>query len=187
MRCGFPKICTRAPFGQIAYLKQIFEYFPGNNSVSDDQSSRQRQHRHSAAAQHNTHAVIATLNPASHLVYPQPESINLPVQHHQQRLQWSEASRYRGAACLYELLLGKEPLRITRIAHTQHTTYHKTKTTQHDTQATSTPTATPTTAQLVGGKRPRYSSYPGVLCGQRAGALTSFAARSRSCTLVLRL
>ena len=120
----FPKICTRAPFGSSAYLKKNSEYFPANNSISDDKSSRQRQHRHSAAAaQRSTHAVIATLNPASRLEYPQPELINLRVQHHRQRWRWSEA--------YYHL---KRSLRVfTRIAHTQHTTHHKTKTTQHNT------------------------------------------------------
>ena len=183
----FPKTCTRARFGPSVYLKQISEYYPANNSISDDNSWRQRQHRHSAeAAQHNTHAGIATLNPASHLVYPQPEIINLRVQHHQQRWRWSEASRSRGAACLCQLLLEREPSCIYE--DRTHSTQHTTKQKQHSTtQTISTPTANPTTAQLAGGKRPRDSSYPDVLCGQRAGALTSFVARSRSCTLVLRL
>ena len=109
----FPKICTRAPVGPSAYLKQISDYFPANNSNSDDKRSRQRQHRHSAAAaQHKTRVAIATLNPAtaSLLVYHEPEVVNLRAQHHQQRWRRSEASRSRGAACLYELLLEKEPL-----------------------------------------------------------------------------
>ena len=123
VRCGFPKICTRAPFGPSAYSKQISEYFPAYNSISDDKSSRQRQHRHSAAAQHNAHAVIATLNPASRLVYPQPDLVNLRAQHHQQRWRWSKASRSRGAACLCELLLEKEPSCICEDrTHTAHNT-----------------------------------------------------------------
>ena len=184
----FPKICTWAHFGPSAYLKQFSEYFPANNSISDDKGSRQRQQTlcSSSTAQHPRSN--ATLNIVSRLVYPQPGLINLRVQHHQDRWRWSEASRSRGAACLYELLLEKEPLFIYEDrAHTHNAIHHKTKTTQHNTQTTSTPTANPTTAQLAGGKRPRESSSPGVLCGQRAGTLTSFVARSRSCSLVLRL
>ena len=129
----FPKICTSAPFGPSAYLKQISEHFPAN-SISDDKSSRQRQHRHSAAAaQHNTHAKIAMLNPASRLVYPQPELINLRVQHHQQRWRWSVASRSRRVACLCELLLGKDPSCIYEDrAHTAHNKpQNKNNTAQH--------------------------------------------------------
>ena len=141
----FPKICTRAPFGPSAYVKQIFLYFPANNSISDDKSSRQRQHRRPAAsAQHNTHAVIATLNVASRLVYPQPELINLRVQH-QKRWRWSEASRSRGAACLCELLLEKEPSCIYEgLAHTAHNTpQNKNNTTQHNTQDNQHPNSQP--------------------------------------------
>ena len=119
-------------------------------------------------------------------MYHAPEVINLRVQHlrvqhHQQRWR-SEASRSRGAACLYELLLEKEPAFIyDNRAHTAHNTAHNTprnETTQHNTQTTSTPTSNPTTSQLTVGKRPRDSFYPGVLYGQRDGALTSFVARS---------
>lgn len=39
----FPKICTWAHFGPSAYLKQFSEYFPANNSISDDKSSRKHQ------------------------------------------------------------------------------------------------------------------------------------------------
>ena len=125
--------------------------------------------------QHSTKpAVIATPNPAtaSRLVYHEPEVINLRVQH-QERWRWSEASRSRGAACLYEPLLEKEPSFISEDrAHTapnipqqkQHSTIHRQAASQQPTQ-------------LPGGKRPRDSSYPGALCGQRAGALTSFVAR----------
>ena len=88
-----------------------------------------------AAAQHNTHAVIATLNLASRLVYPQPGLINLRVQHDQKRWRWSEATHSRGAACLYVLLLEKESLFIHEDrAHTQNTPQNKT--TQHNTQTT---------------------------------------------------
>ena len=91
--------------------------------------ARGNANRHSAAAaQHNTHAVIATLNVASRLVYPQPEYINLRAQHHQGRWRWSKASRSRGAACLYKLLLEEEPSFIYEDrAHTRHTTQHTTK------------------------------------------------------------
>ena len=186
-----PKYALGHLLAQITYFKQSSEHFPANNSVSDDKSSRQRQHRHSAAAQHNTHAVIATLNPASRLVYPEPELINPRVRHHQERWRWSEACRSRRAACLYKLLLEKEPSCIYEDrAQPAHNTAHNTpqnknNSTTHRQPAPQQPRNT--TAQLAGGKRPRGSSYPGVLCDQIAGALTSFVARSRSCSLVLRL
>ena len=136
VRCGIPKICTGAPFGPSAYFKQNSEYFPANNSISDDKSSRQRQHRHSAAAaQHKSRAVFARLNPAtaSRLVYHESEVVNSRVQHHQQRWRWSEASRSRGTACLYELLLKREPSFIYEDrAHTAHSTpQNKNYTAQH--------------------------------------------------------
>ena len=76
------------------------------------------------------------------------------------------------------------PLRtITRkgaLVYLRRSSTHSTQriTKQHNPQTTNAPTANPTIAQLAGGKRPGDSSYPGVLYGQRAGALTSFVARS---------
>ena len=174
-------------------MKQISEYVPANNSFSDDKSSRQRQRRHcsSSTAQHprsNCSAQPSKPLGVSRTRSNQPTCTKPPATLAVVRgIPLSEASRSRGAACLNEQLLEKEPSIVTRIEHTQHTTHHKTKTTQRNTQTTSTSTANPTTAQLAGGKRTRDSSYPGVLCGQRAEGLTSFVARSRSCSLVLRL
>ena len=168
-------IFPKSALGHILAQVHIWSKFPSIFQQTAFQTTKARgnANRHSAAAaQHNTHAVIATLNLASRLVYRQPGLINLRVQHHQERWRWSEASRSRGAACLYELFLENEPsFKYEGRAHTQHTTHHKTKTTQHNIQTTSTPTANPTTAQLDGGKRPRDSSALGVLCSQRAGTL----------------
>ena len=79
-------------------------------NANDTDKLHQQQQQHSTKP-----AVIATLNPAtaSCLVYHEPNLINLRVQHHQQRWRWSETSRSRGAACLYELLLEKEPSLIS--------------------------------------------------------------------------
>ena len=183
----FPKICTWAPFGPSAYLKQISEYFSANNSISDDKSSRHRQQTlcSSSTAQHPCSNCNA--QPSKPLGVS-PTQVNQPTCTTPPGtlavvggipLSWSgmppRTITWKGALVFCE-----------DRAHTAHNTPQN-KTTQHNTQTSSTPTAYPTTTQLTGGKCPRDSSYPGVLCGQRAETLTLFVARSRSCSLVLRL
>ena len=148
----FPKYALgRAPFGPSAYLKQNSEYFPANNSLSDDKSLRQRQHRQSAAvAQHKAHAAIATLNPAtaSRFACHEPKVINLRVCTTPPAtlavvrgipLSWS------GIASTNHVLLEKEPSFIYEDrAHAAHNTpQHKTKTTQRNTPTTSKPNRQP--------------------------------------------
>ena len=79
--------------------------------------------------------------------------------------------------------LKRSPRLFTRIEHTQHTTHHKTKTTaQH------TDNSQPNYSTTSRWKTPtRFLPSRRALRSERAGAPTSFVARSRSCSLVLRL
>ena len=138
---NFPKICTRAPFGPSAHLKQIAEYFPANNSNSDDKRSRQRQPSCSSSTEQNPRR-ICNAQPSygkplgvSRTRSNQPTFTTPPA-----TWRWSEASRSRGAA-LYELLLGQKPSFISEApVHTAHNTKQKQHSTTHKQAASQQPT-----------------------------------------------
>ena len=130
----FPKICTRAPFGPSAYLKQISEYFPAYNSISDYKSSRQRSQTlcSSSTVQHprsNCNAQPSKPLGVSRTRVNKPTCTTPPGTLAMVRgMPLSESERHAST----KYYLKRSPRLFTRIEHTQHTTHHKTKTTaQH--------------------------------------------------------
>ena len=134
----FPKNMQLGTFWPQAQIRSKFPRIFQQTTAYPTTKARGNAKRPSASAaqQHNTHAVIATLSLASVWLYPQPSRlINLRVLHHQERWRWSEASRSRGAACLYELFI-EEKLTLVHLrrssTHTAHNTpLNKNNTTQH--------------------------------------------------------